>query len=320
MAQGAFTRAEADLRAVTAQLSALATTPVPTVCDLCGQALATAAAQTRHREQEVQRLQDRAAQGKAARSTARNQLRTTQLALETLRARQVTWTTQLELRESEMEGMAEMEAELARLQGEEATTQRLTADEIAKLTARVTDYQQRLAGIQDDLDQWGRYAAMVGDSITTFQELKTYLLAQALPVLNHAGNAALLQLTDGTTRLHFGEDLAFDVLSASGIPYRGRSQGWRRRIDLAGARAIQALVSARHGQALGLAVYDDALNDVDDEGAERILRFIHGVAVETGTVLVAAPDDRHAAYFDHVWRVVKEHGVSRVVTEDGRIP
>lgn len=215
-------------------------------------------------------------------------------------------------RAAEMEELEDLEQRMAQLTGAGEQHAQMSQETLEKLQQRIDETEQRWSEVTDRRDDVLRLIRLAGLAGETLLDFKSYLFREAVPDLNHEANVALQWLTDGTTRVQFDDDLSFEVLSDSEIAYRGRSEGWRRRIDLAIGRGFQRLVAHRRGQDLGLALFDDAFADLDDEGVQRVMRFLTHVAQDTGTVLVTAPDDRLVPYFSKVWRVVKEDGVSRI--------
>src|SRR3990167_1068514 len=214
-------------------------------CERCGQTLSVEA---------VERLRDQDARVLVNERTAlvnvSRLLRKTQKQLEGAENGLAHYAQESAKALSVLEDLETLEAELARLQGADEQVVEISVKTVKRLAKSVEDYEQRLAEIEDQQQQLQMVETVATLSLDLFQGLKVYLLDEARPVLNYEANRALRTLTDGTTRVEFGEGLEFSVLSDSDIPYRGRSQGWKRRIDLAVGYAVQRLVAMRHGQAL----------------------------------------------------------------------
>ena len=127
--------------------------------------------------------------------------------------------------------------------------------------------------------------------------IKAFIIETILPEFNLLVNTHLNALADGLSveikamTVHkkgtSSERMSIDVMNSRGADvYHGNSGGERRRIDLAVLLALQELVSRRATRPLNLAVFDEILGSLDEEGITRALDHLRIRAKKIPTFII----------------------------------
>jgi DNA repair exonuclease SbcCD ATPase subunit len=144
--------------------------------------------------------------------------------------------------------------------------------------------------------------------------IKAFLIEATLPELNRLANEHLFVLTGGgfaievqaTTALKKGttaERMSVKVVNERGAEvYEGNSGGEKRRIDLAILLALQDLVSVRAQRAISLSVYDEVLDQLDDDSLARAVDYLRVRAKDRPTFLLSH-NNAARALVEHVVEV-----------------
>lgn len=154
--------------------------------------------------------------------------------------------------------------------------------------------------------------------------LKGLLVESVAPFVNEKLEHYSRVLTDGNIVLTFetqkqlksGEyrdEYRLKAVNRYGAEaYEGASGGERRKIDAAIFFAFQALAASRAREQVRFAVYDEALDALDETAKEVMMELLAEERKTKDTLFVITQDPSVRGYFHDVIRVVKERGLSSV--------
>lgn len=162
--------------------------------------------------------------------------------------------------------------------------------------------------------------------------LRSMILDNVLPFLEERANGYLTELTGGTTRLALspvsavkgGKEMRDSIsvaLTTSHGPnsYEGLSGGERQRVDVAMSLALFDLARANAGIDIGLAVFDEVFERLDEAGCEIVGALLRKNAPRWGSVLLITHLDSLLVEIPNRVRVLKERGESRIDEKIGMI-
>ena len=230
-----------------------------------------------------------------------------------------------------------------RIQGVDAEIATLE-ERLRNLAAEEDPYTERLA----DAAAWrakkeaevqrltkGRYQAQTAAEYDDFwvtgfgpKGIRSYVLDYVANYLNERATYYATFLLDGDIKIRFetqrelasggwAEDFQVRAVNRSGADaYRSNSMGERQRIDMCVSLALRDLVLSRTGQVFNLFVCDEASANLDAEGSERMVRLLGHLADEGLQVFYVTHDPRMQDLFPVRLEVVKEGGVSRVMSAE----
>ena len=136
--------------------------------------------------------------------------------------------------------------------------------------------------------------------------IKAFIVESLLPELNRLANDHLLGLTGGgiwvrveaTTALKKGttaERLSVTVMNEKGAEvYDGNSGGEKRKIDLAILLALQDLVARRAKMGISLSVFDEILDQLDDDSILRAVAYLQTRSKGIPVFLISHNDSARA--------------------------
>ena len=153
--------------------------------------------------------------------------------------------------------------------------------------------------------------------------IQSYLLDSITPTLNQRVNFYLKDLSDNRIRAEFqtvtknksGEWTdKFKLIVRNidgGDTYTSLSGGAKRRVDLACSLAVSDIKRSMSQKPLELFVFDECTEFLDGFWVERFLDSIKRNFGQYSTFVISHRQ-LNGAYFDHVLRVVKENGESKI--------
>ena len=155
--------------------------------------------------------------------------------------------------------------------------------------------------------------------------LRSMILDNVLPFLEERADGYLVELTGGTTKLALSpvsaikggkemrDSISVALTTSHGAnSYEGLSGGERQRVDVAMSLALFDLARANAGIDIGLAVFDEVFERLDDAGCEVVGALLRRNASRWGSVLLVTHLDSLLVEIPHRIRVVKERGESRI--------
>jgi DNA repair exonuclease SbcCD ATPase subunit len=154
--------------------------------------------------------------------------------------------------------------------------------------------------------------------------LPSFVLDAAMPYLTDKANEYLEVLSDGDIHMEFrtqrelksskGElrDEIEVLWEIEGKPNYPPSGGQMKKMEIATDLALMDLASARDSSHVDLLLMDEVLDGLDSEGAQRVVRLLHNLRKQRGTILVISHQSDLADAFEKCWSVTKTDGVSQL--------
>lgn len=187
-----------------------------------------------------------------------------------------------------------------------------------ELAAKLTEYTEQVERLQERLDRVKFWITGFGP-----RGIRSLIYENLLPFVNERANHYSSLLTGGnieitvsaTTRLKSGEDrekisvLAINREGAS--VYEANSGGERKRIDLCILLALQDLMVSRNDSGINLSIYDELLDELDEEGIERVVELLKERG-RTQPLFLISHNDALQGYFEDTINVTKVDGVSKI--------
>ena len=195
----------------------------------------------------------------------------------------------------------------------------------------ISKYQTEQKNAQEDIKQFQDSIKTQLDEKTCLefwqqaysnQGIKSYILDDITPFLNRRVNKYLAKLSSGHIEVKFNtqttlksgevrEKFSIDISNQDGgQEYSANSGGERKRIDLAINLALQDLVASRSNKRMNIAIWDEALDALDEVGIEKVIGLLQELSKEKSTILVVSHNQHLQSYFTNVITVVKENGYS----------
>lgn len=196
-----------------------------------------------------------------------------------------------ELAKQEAEARAALSAAVARAAQqaawERAKTERDRAEtEILEESMRLADLDEAITAAERAL----RIAEHVERTLSP-KGFRSHAMAQALQAVNALANAYLgwlnpklsVKLSPVSSKKNgdVTDEISLEITGEGGGGYGGRSDGQRRRIDLAMVLAMGALSSSR-----GTLFMDECLDHLDDDGISAVMKLVEHLASERCVVLI----------------------------------
>lgn len=199
--------------------------------------------------------------------------------------------------------------------------------------AEIDKVAQRAHSCREEADQKAAEVAGARNSIEAHEfwaegfglrGLRSMMLDGVLPFLEDRANGYLEDLTGGTFKIGLSpisetkggklkDSLAVALSSSSGgNQYKALSGGERQRVDISFAMALFDLARSRAGVDLGIAIFDEVFERLDDAGCEAVAGLLRRNASRWGTVLVVTHLDSLLSSLPSKHRIVKENGQSRI--------
>ena len=154
--------------------------------------------------------------------------------------------------------------------------------------------------------------------------MKSFLLDSVLPFLNERAQHYADILTGGAIKIEFAtttqkksgavkDEFQVRVINTSGADvYHGNSDGEKRRIDLAVGWALGDLAATRSQKSIEFKGLDEPFESLDETGEESVIRLLHSVLPEYGTVLCITHSAHLQSQFSNTLTVTKTNGQSRI--------
>lgn len=201
-------------------------------------------------------------------------------------------------------------------------------DLIATLDADITALEQSISQKKDGLAELERQSVVLAFWVQAFsnQGIKSFILDSVTPYLNERANYYLGMLSDSHISVNFTtqtqlkskemrEKFSIEVSNDDGgNMYNANSGGERKRVDLAINLALQDLVASRSCRSIGLSVWDEVFDALDNTGCEAVIRMLQELSRQRSTILVISHNPTIQSYFDDVWTVTKHNGLSTIHT------
>lgn len=261
-------------------------------------------------------------------NSAREALPREQVALESAQVRRERYTAALAEHETTL---AQLDADLLRLQGEVAEQKQREQEVLARRTEAMQARDRRIAAEQQlhtldaqrqrradylrRLDAERSELALYEDLRVAFGKngVPTLIIESAIPELEETANRLLSRLTQGRMHLRLTtqtinqdgsarETLDIEISDELGTrAYEMYSGGEAFRIDFALRIALSRLLANRAGAHLRTLFIDEGFGTQDDEGRSRLVEAIHTVQDDFDMVLVITHiDDLRDAFPVHI--------------------
>lgn len=210
--------------------------------------------------------------------------------------------------------------ETAKAEGLESIKKRRTSlQEKAQLcNNQIAEYSSKIGQYEADLKTANFWIIGFGP-----RGIRSLIYENLMPYVNERANHYSSILTDGAidievtaqTKLKSGEareKISVTAINQSGASvYEANSGGERKRIDLCILLALQDLMVSRTESGIGLSIYDELLDELDEEGIERVVELLKDRG-RSQPVYLISHNTTLKGYFEDVITVEKTHGISRV--------
>ena len=155
--------------------------------------------------------------------------------------------------------------------------------------------------------------------------IKSLLFDSIIPSINYHLDYFLKILSDGMIQVMLKPDKElksgalrnkFSVIINNvdgGKTYEDCSEGEKRQINLGFLFAIQAVSRERLKSAINIAVLDEALDTIDNDIVEAVFEILRELSKDR-SVFIISHSDNLKALFDNEYKVIKQHGVSKLIT------
>ena len=153
--------------------------------------------------------------------------------------------------------------------------------------------------------------------------IRSLIFENIMPYLNERANHYSSILTDGTIQISVmatsktkagdeRERISVSAVNADGSQvYEGNSGGERKRVDLCILLALQDIILNRSQASIRLSVYDELLDELDEEGIERVVELLKDRG-QTQPVFLISHNTALKGFFEDTVSVVKMDGVSKI--------
>lgn len=96
------------------------------------------------------------------------------------------------------------------------------------------------------------------------------------------------------------------------VPYKSRSGGEKRRIDIVLILGFQKFLLDLHNISTNLLMFDEIMDPLDKKGVESVLNCLDSIFPQDMAIYVISHNDTFKSMFDDLITVVKENDVSRI--------
>jgi len=96
------------------------------------------------------------------------------------------------------------------------------------------------------------------------------------------------------------------------VPYKSRSGGEKRRIDITLILGFQKFLLDLHNISTNLLMFDEIMDPLDKKGVESVLNCLDSIFPEDMSIYVISHNDAFKSMFDNVITVIKENEISRI--------
>ncbi len=96
------------------------------------------------------------------------------------------------------------------------------------------------------------------------------------------------------------------------VPYKSRSGGEKRRIDIVLILGFQKFLLDLHNISTNLLMFDEIMDPLDKKGVESVLNCLDSIFPQDMAIYVISHNDNFKSMFDDVISVIKENDVSRI--------
>lgn len=195
--------------------------------------------------------------------------------------------------------------------------------DLATAEQEIEDFRSSIQGKLDEkqcLEFW--------QTAYSNQGIKSLILDDITPFLNKRVNKYLQKLTSGHIEVKFStqttlksgetrEKFSIDILNRDGgSEYIANSGGEKKRIDLCINLALQDLVASRSTKRINIAIWDEALDALDEVGIEKVIGLLQELSEERSTILVVSHNPHLQAYFSNTITVQKKGGYTTLLGEE----
>jgi len=154
------------------------------------------------------------------------------------------------------------------------------------------------------------------------QGLPSYMMDSVMPYLTERANEYLDILSDGDITMEFSTlketkgghtvdqiDIRWIIEGYEGVTPSG---GQRKRMELATDLALMdvAMLYSSAKERPGMLMIDEALDGLDREGQERVLKLLQEQRGKHGSIFVISHDATISDSFDHVIKLTKDGGIT----------
>lgn len=197
--------------------------------------------------------------------------------------------------------------------------------EISKPNISMSDSDKKIKELSDKKDKLDKDIADREKLLVVFgnQGVKAHVLGLIIPYINSKMDLYLDKLTEGTMGAHLiGQteakngnvsdklDIVIDS-SATGSVYKELSSGEKKRISIALNLSFMSYLTNRVSDT-NIAIYDEALDALDNQGVEAVLSLLKEESKNIGTIMVISHNSslKFNDNFDEVLNLEKSNGIS----------
>jgi len=231
--------------------------------------------------------------------------------------------------------LARTEVEIERLREQVADERKAIKDDriapnpykaqVKDLRARLAKLRRRVGRLQAESQQ-----AQAMLELTTFwvngfgaRGVQSFAIDHVLPRLTSASQEYLDVLSDGVLQIEYDtvSELKSKKETRDVFQIRTRIEGHagmktsgaqKTRVALSASFGLSDLIAEREGAAIACYFLDEAFDGLDQEGKDRLCDLLRLLRSRRSTILAVSHDPDVARHFDHVIRVEREDGESRI--------
>jgi len=195
----------------------------------------------------------------------------------------------------------------------------------AALNERIESAQELIAGYDKEIAELTASVRQAAFWITGFgpKGIRSLIFENIMPYLNERANHYSSILTDGTIEINISatsklksgderEKIFVSAVNSDGASvYEGNSGGERKRVDLCILLALQDLILNRSQGSIRLSVYDELLDELDEEGIERVVELLKERG-QNQPVFLISHNAALKGFFEDTMVVVKRNGISKI--------
>lgn len=181
---------------------------------------------------------------------------------------------------------------------------------------QIIDYESRLSNTQSELDSMNDFMDILNSFkvILGDEGIKKYVYSKFLPILNNNINK-ILRVFEFNIRFELLETLEEILYNSMGeeIPINSLSNGEQQLVDVSFMFGVQNFLQQINKYNGDICFIDELFDaSLDANNLDKILNFLRQ---SNGQIIIISHKKEMKDSFDYYFRVVKENGFSKIITE-----
>jgi len=237
--------------------------------------------------------------------------------------------------ERERAALARTASEIERLREQVAAERQAIKDEriapnpykaqAKDLRARIAELRRRVGRLQAEGQQAQSMLELTTFWVNGFgaRGVQSFAIDHVLPRLTSASQEYLDVLSDGALQIEYDTVSKLKTTGEARDKFEIRTRidghegmktsgAQKTRVALSASFGLSDLIAEREGASIACYFLDEAFDGLDQEGKDRLCDLLRLLRSRRSTILAVSHDPDVARHFDHVIRVEREDGESRI--------